>query len=149
MAGERVELVRDQRGVMWDALLYTPTVLGLGSAALILWYQGNQSFGYLLLFLASFFLIQGVHRVLGRLILLPASPVSLDITKQRVLLHLRNGQHVELVKNVRYFSDFAGKSFGLTGMDLNGARKQYVFHKGQFPSEESFRKVGVALKIYA
>jgi hypothetical protein len=149
MAGERVDLVRDRRGVMWDALLYAPTVFGLGSAALILWYQGNQSFGYLLLFLASFFLIQGVHRVLGRLILLPASPISIDITKQRVSLQLRNGQCIELVKNLRYFSDFAGKSFGLTGVDLNGARKQYVFHKGQFPSDELFRKIGAALKIYA
>ena len=81
--------------------------------------------------------------------LLPNNPIELDISKKRVQLKLRNGEQVELVKDVRYFSDYAGKSFGLAGMDLTGKRRQYVFHKGQFTNENNFKKVGSALKIYA
>jgi len=149
MASERCELVSDRRGGMWDALLYIPTVVGLGSVALMFWFQGNHSLGYLMLFLASFFLMQGAHRILGRLLLLPSAPVALDISKQRVALDLRGGTRVELVKDVRYFADFAGKSFGLTGMDLNGARKQFVVHRGQFPDDAMFKKAAAALKIFS
>ena len=149
MASGRCELVRVRRGGMWDALLYLPTVIGLGSVALMFWYQGNHALGYLMVFLASFFLLQGAHRILGRLLLLPSAPVALDISKQRVALELRSGTRVELVKDVRYFADFAGKSFGLTGMDLNGARKQYVVHRGQFSDDEMFRKTVAALKIFS
>lgn len=149
MASERCELVRDRRGGLWDALLYVPTVIGLGSVALMFWYQGNHSLGYLMLFLASFFLFQGVHRILGRLLLLPSAPIALDISKQRVALELRGGARVELVKDVRYFADYAGKSFGLTGMDLNGARKQFVVHRGQFQNDEVFKKTATALKVFS
>ena len=149
MASARCELVRDRRGGLWDALLYVPTVLGLGSAGLMFWYQGNQALAYLMVFLASFFLLQGAHRILGRLLLLPSAPVALDISKQRVALELRGGTRVELVKDVRYFADFAGKSFGLTGMDLNGARKQFVVHRGQFPDDEMFKKTAAALKVFS
>ena len=100
-------------------------------------------------FLACFFFYQGIHRVLGRLMLLPQSPVSLDVSKQRVVMRLRNGETVELVKDLRYFSDHAGKSFGLTGMDMGGVKRQYVFHKGQFESDVAFRSVGGALKVFA
>ncbi len=149
MASERCELVRDRRGGLWDALLYVPTVIGLGSAALMFWYQGNHALGYLMSFLACFFLLQGAHRILGRLLLHPSAPVALDISKQRVALELRGGTRVELVKNVRYFADYAGKSFGLTGMDLNGARKQFVVHRGQFADDEMFKKTAAALKIFS
>ena len=148
MASERCELVRDRRGGLWDALLYTPTVIGLGSAALMFWYQGNHPLGYLMSFLACFFLLQGAHRILGRLLLLPSAPISLDISKQRVALELRGGTRVELVKDVRYFADYAGKSFGLSGMDLNGARKQFVVHRGQFQDEAMFKKTAAALKVF-
>lgn len=149
MSGERCALVRDRQGVIWDALLYAPTCLGLGTGAAVFWFKGNHSLSYLLLFLTCFFLFQGVHRILGRLMLLPASPVAIDVTKQRVAVDTRRGSRVELVKDVRYFGDYAGKSFGLTGMDLNGARKQFVFHKGQFADPGDFKRVAAQLKVFA
>jgi hypothetical protein len=143
------ELLQDRKGVTWDAMMYVPTVAGLGAGAFMFWYDNNQNLGYLLFFLACFFFYQGVHRVLGRLLILPRSPVSLDVSRQGVSLVLRNGESVELIKNVRYFSDHAGKSFGLTGMDMMGAKRQYVFHKGQFADETAFGKVTDALKVFA
>jgi len=142
------QLQQDRNGVVWDLLMYVPTVGGLGVGAIIFWYDQNQNLAYLLFFLACFFFYQALHRVLGRLLLLPRSPVSLDVSKQRVLLGLRNGDSIELVKDLRYFSDHAGKSFGLTGMDVMGAKQQYVFHKGQFDDEKTFGKAGEALKVF-
>ncbi len=142
-------LQQDKKGITWDALMYIPTVSGLGIGAFMFWYDQSQNLAYLLFFLACFFFYQGIHRVLGRLMLLPQSPVSLDVTKQRVLMKLRNGETVELVKDLRYFSDHAGKSFGLTGMDMGGVKRQYVFHKGQFGSDDAFKSVGGALKVFA
>lgn len=143
------ELSQDRKGVTWDVLMYVPTVVGLGIGALMFWYDKNQGLAYLLFFLACFFLFQGVHRILGRMLVLPQSPVSLDVSRQRVSLALRNGEVVELVKNVRYFSDHAGKSFGLTGMDMMGSKRQYVFHKGQFADVGAFGRVADALKVFA
>lgn len=146
---EIYELSQDRKGITWDIMMYIPTVSGLGIGAYVFWYQQNQGLAYLLFFLACFFFYQGLHRVLGRLMLLPSSPMKLDISKQRVLMTLRNGETVELVKNLRYFADHAGKSFGLTGMDMMGVKRQYVFHKGQFTSEEAYKNVGGALKIFS
>lgn len=142
-------LLQDRKGVTWDAMMYVPTVSGLGAGAFMFWYDNNQNLAYLLFFLACFFFYQGVHRVLGRLLILPQSPVSLEVSKQRVALVMRNGDSVELIKNVRYFADHAGKSFGLTGMDMMGAKRQYVFHKGQFADEAAFGAVTNALKVFA
>jgi len=146
---EHFDLIQDRRGMLWDVTLYVPTVAGLATGTMIFWFDQNQNLAYLLLFLACFFFYQGVHRVLGRLMLIPTAPVAVDISKKQVLLQLRNGKKTELVKDLRYFSDFAGKSFGLTGMDLLGKKRQFVFHKGQFDTEENFKKIGAALKIYA
>ncbi|NOX43598.1 MAG: hypothetical protein GXP19_07690 [Gammaproteobacteria bacterium] len=147
---EQFQLLQDRKGMIWDIALYLPTVSGLGIGASIFWYgNDNQNLSYLLLFLACFFLYQGVHRILGRLMLLPTAPVVLDISKKRVLLKLKNGENTELVKDLRYYSDYAGKSFGLTGMDMKGEKRQFVFHKGQFGDEENFKRIGAALKIYA
>lgn len=146
---ERYQLDKDRKGVTWDLLMYIPTVSGLAIGASIFWYQPNHALAYLLFFLACFFFYQGLHRVLARLILLPSAPVSLDVNKQRVILELRNGKKVELVKNVRYFSDTVGKSFGLTGLDASGARRQYVFHRGQFADEGDYKKIGGTLKVFA
>ena len=63
-------------------------------------------------------------------------------------MRLRSGESVELVKNVRYYSDYAGKSFGLTGMDTAGAQRKYVFHKGQFQDQSDFNKIGGLLKVF-
>ena len=146
---EIFEFTQDRKGVTWDALMYVPTVLGLGVGASVFWYGENQNLSYLLFFLSCFFFYQGVHRILGRLMLLPKSPVVLDVSKQRVLMKLRNGETIELIKNLRYFSDHAGKSFGLTGMDMMGAKRQYVFHRGQFVDAAAYGKVGDALKVFA
>jgi hypothetical protein len=146
---ERYELSSDTQGVLWDLLMYVPTVAGLAVGASIFWYKPNHGLAYLLLFLACFFLYQGVHRILGRMILLPNAPVALDVSKQRVLLELRNGVKVELVKNLRYFNDYAGKSFALSGMDTSGAKRQFVFHRGQFADQSEFSKVGGTLKVFA
>ena len=81
--------------------------------------------------------------------MLPNAPVTLDVSKQRVLLELRNGRKVELVKNLRYFSDYAGKSFALTGMDTSGATRQFVFHRGQFADQNEYNKIGGVLKVFA
>lgn len=146
---ERFVLMQDRKGVAWDLLMYIPTVSGLGIGAFIFWYQPNHALAYLLFFLACFFFYQGLHRVLGRLMLLPNTPVALDVNKQRVQLELRNGKNIELVKNVRYFSDYAGKSFGLTGLDTSGVKRQYVFHKGQFNNQTEYQKLGGTLKVFA
>ena len=103
---------------------------------------------YLLLFLSCFFLYQGIHRVLGRLNLLPAAPIALDVSKKRVVLDMRNGEKVELVKDLRYFSDYAGKSFGLSGMDLSGKRRQFVLHKGHFSNVDEFKQITAELRIF-
>jgi hypothetical protein len=148
-SSERFDLGQDRKGITWDALMYVPTVSGLGGGAAIFWHGESQGLAYLLFFLACFFFYQGMHRILGRLMLLPNSPVAIDVSKQRVQLTLKSGESIDLVKNVRYFSDHAGKSFGLTGMDMSGAKRQYVFHKGQFGDESNFQKVGTALKIFS
>ena len=146
---ENFELGQDRKGVIWDAMMYVPTVLGLGTGAFIFWYDQNQGMSYLLFFLSCFFFYQGVHRILGRLMMLPQSPVSLEVSKQRVSMALRNGETIELVKNLRYYSDHAGKSFGLTGMDMMGSKRQYVFHRGQFADGAAYGKITDVLKVFA
>jgi len=134
--------------VMWDALLYVPTVAALALISLKLWYGPNQSWSYLLVFLASFFAIAGINRILSRMMLLPSSPTAIDVDKQGVHLRLRNNERINLVKDLRYFPDFAGKSFGLTGMDLAGQRRQFVFHRGQFAAVAVFEDIRSRLNVY-
>lgn len=143
-------LQQDRRGVMWDLALYIPTVFFLGLIALKFWYNPDkQSWSYLLAFLASFFAIAGANRILGsRMMLLPNAPLAFDVSKQGVRLNLRSGEMVDLVKDVRFFSDYAGKSFGLSGMDLSGKRRQYVFHKPQFGNDEAFRDAKSRLSVF-
>lgn len=144
-----INLIRDRQGLIWDLLLYVPTVFALGTIGVSLYYGGNQPFGYLVSFLACFFFFVGINRVLGtRLMLLPTSPVALDVRKKSVALRLRNGERIELVKDLRFFSDFAGKSFGLTGMDLTGKKRQFVFHRGQFAADAAFKDTKSHLAVY-
>lgn len=145
----KYEILADNKGMLWDLALYLPTVTALGTGAAMTWHSGNQSMTYLLSFLAFFFLYQGVHRIANRLRLLPGSPMALEVSKQRILVRQKNGDSIELVKDVRYFSDMAGKSFGLTGMDLQGRKRQFVFHKGQFQGEAEFKRIGSFLKVFA
>lgn len=146
---KKCELIQDKKGMWWDVALYVPTVVFLLSIAFKLWYTTDKNWSYLLVFLATFFFLIGVNRILNtRLMLLPQSPLSIDANKTRVMFQLRNGDSVELVKNVRYYPDFAGKSFAITGMDLTGKKRQQVFHKGQFGDEAEYKELREYLRIY-
>ena len=147
-ATKQYRLIQDRRGVIWDALLYIPTVGALILIALKLWYGPNHIWSYLLVFLGSFFFIVGMNRVLSRMMLLPSSPTAIEIDKQGVYLKLRNDERITLIKDVRFFPDFSGKSFGLSGLDLAGKRHQYVFHKGQYPSSAEFDEIKSHLNVY-
>lgn len=145
----RCVLIQDRRGVVWDLLLYVPTVVVLALLALKLWYGDNRGASYILFFMASFFLIAGANRILKtRLMWLPSAPEALEIDKTEVRLELRNGDHVSLVKDLRFYPDTQGHSFGLSGKDVLGRSLQYVFHRGQFQSGEMYRKVTSALEAY-
>jgi len=138
----------DKAGIVWDLMLYVPTVGFLLLIGLRYWYAGDEQWlGQLLIFLGFFFLMVGGGRVLRRLLLMPSAPVSLDISKERILLKLKNNKQRLLMRDIRFFSDKAGKSFGLTGADERGAKQQYVFHKGQF-CEDDFTAVTKALAFY-
>lgn len=82
-----------------------------------------------------------------RLLIHPQAPVSLDINRERVRMKLKGGQYASLMKDIRFFADQAGKSFGLTGMDAMGTKRQYVFHRKQF-IEDDFMAVIKALDKY-
>jgi len=147
---KRCVLYQDKTGMWWDLALYVPTVIFLLSIAMKLWYSSNQDWTYILVFAATYFFIAGINRILKvRLMILPTSPIVLDANKQRILLELRGNDKVELVKNVRYYADFVGKSFAISGMDLTGKKKQYVFSRGQFANAAEFSELRDFLKIYA
>lgn len=142
-------LRKDSRGALWDALLYVPTVSALLVIAFVVWYQDNSSLSYLLLFLASFFLIVGANRILKtRLMILPSAPVSLELSAngQAATIHLKNGDSRNLLKDVKYYGDLSGKTFGLTGLDSHGARLQFIFHKGQFALERDYQEISTIYK---
>ncbi len=132
-------LVEDKRGVMWDLVLYVPTLIALIVLAVKYWYSGDENITYLLMFLTTFIFLIAFNRIFKtRLMMMPSSPTSFSVSKKGVAVSLKNGLSVELIKDVRFFTDMAGKSFGLTGVDLEGAKKQFVFHRGQFESDEQF-----------
>jgi hypothetical protein len=146
MKVSRFDLARDFKGMIWDLLLYVPTVVILLSMAAKFWYQEEHEVAYLLLFLGSFFCIAGANRIFKtRLMLMPSSPIAIEIGKS-VGLILRNGRREDFVKDMRYFSDYAGRSFGLAGTNGNGQRLQFVFHKGQFTSVQDYQAVQDNLK---
>lgn len=143
------QLIQDRRGMIWDLLLYIPTVIALSMIALRLGHSGDQGWSYLLGFLASLFFFIGANRILStRLMILPSSPLSIEVKKSEVGLSLRSGKTINLVKDVRFFGDLAGKSFGLTGIDLMGSKRQFVFHRGQFESAGMYRDIVARLSIY-
>lgn len=145
----RYPLSPDRKGVIWDLLLYVPTVAILSMIALKLWYGANHEWAYVLFFLASFFFIAGANRILKtRLMLVSTAPVTLDIGTGRARLELRSGERIDLTKDLRYYGDTQGKSFALTGTDVLGRRQQYIFHRGQFADETAFTEINALLKIY-
>jgi len=143
----RFDLMQDRRGMVWDMLLYIPTVVALLSLAAKFWYSNDDNTASLFVFLASFFFIVGTNRILKtRLMLLPSAPIAIEIDKLITRLILRNGERIELVKDIRFYSDYSGRSFGLAGMDKSDQRLQFVFHKGQFSSEQDYQEIQNKLK---
>lgn len=142
------ELNSDKSGVLWDLILYVPTVGFLLLIGLRYWYTDESSMlGEGLMFLGFFFFIVAANRISRRLLWMPSSPVGLDIRKEHIAMVLKNGGKRLLMRDIRYFSDKAGKSFGLTGTDEKGSKQQYVFHKGQFDTAD-FDQVTKALSFY-
>ncbi len=147
MSNTRFVLVQDHKGMMWDLLLYVPTVIALLSMVVKFWYSGDVSLAYLFSFLACFFFIAGANRILKtRLMLLPTAPIAMEIGKQVIQIIMRNGEQVELVKDLRVYADYSGRTFGLAGLDKLGQRMQFVFHKGQFSSIKDYQAIQEMLK---
>lgn len=145
----RFELVQDRKGMVWDLLLYVPVVAVLLSLGLQLWYGSGSGWSYLLVFLATLFFLIGANRVLKtRLMVLPGAPVALEIERENVAVQLRSGTRLVLVKDLRFFSEMGGKTFALTGMDMGGAKHQFIFHAGQFPGADEFRDARTRLEVY-
>ncbi|MGB8078432.1 MAG: hypothetical protein WCE58_13290 [Gallionella sp.] len=141
------ELVKDRKGMIWDLLLYIPTVVALASIATSFWYGDDHNMGYLFFFLACFFFIAGFNRIFKtRLMLFPSAPVSLKAGTQSLALVQRNGVQVDLVKNLRYYPDYSGKSFGISGLNGAGKQLQFVFHRGQFATMDQFESAQGLLK---
>jgi len=143
------ELQPDSKGVIWDLALYVPTVGFLILTGLKFWYPHGEDewIGYMLMFLGFFFLMVGGGRVLRRLLILPSAPVAMDINRERIRMALKGGDAVSLIKDIRFFADHAGKSFGLTGMGNTGAKLQFVFHRNQFRGED-YEAVTKSLEKY-
>lgn len=129
--------------MLWDLLLYVPTVTALLSMAAKFWYGGDANLAYLLLFLGSFFFMTGANRILKtRLMILPSAPVAIEVNdKHSVGLGLRNGERLDLVADLRFYPDYSGRTFGIAGLDGVGRRMQFVFHKGQFPSAQEYQRI--------
>ncbi len=143
----RFDLVQDRKGVVWDLLLYIPTVVALASISASFWYSDDHNMGYLFFFLTCFFIIAGFNRVFKtRLMLLPSAPICLKVGEQNLGLVQRNGVQVDLVKNLRYYGDYADKSFGISGLDGTGKQLQFVFHRGQFASRDQYGSAQKLLK---
>lgn len=143
------DLTPDQKGLWWDLLLYVPTVIALASMALWQWYDGGHNTAWLLYFLASFFFIAGANRILKmRLMLLPSAPVRIALNRQTIRLTQRNQATIDLIREQKFYADYAGKSFGISGLNGKGERLQFVFGKGQFAQTAQYDKLVETLKRY-
>jgi hypothetical protein len=138
----RYTLCRDYRGMIWDALLYVPTVSALSVFAASSWYDNKVPIAYLLGFLACFFLIAGANRVLTtRLMWLPSAPVAIETRPNAADLILKSGEIIKLQHDLKLYRDRSGRSFGLTGVSEQGRRRQFIFHRGQFTQDSDFQAV--------
>ena len=140
--GTRYTLRRDYRGMFWDALLYVPTVTALAFFAIGSFYDDKVPIAYLLGFLACFFLFAGANRILTtRLMWLPSAPVAIEIRPGAADLTLKSGELVMLRQDLKLYRDRSGRSFGLTGIDDIGTRKQFILHRGQFAGDADFQAI--------
>lgn len=143
----RCDLMQDRKGMMWDTLLYIPTVVALASIAASFWYGDDHNMAYLFFFLACFFSFAGFNRVFKtRLMLLPSAPVSLEFADSALHIVQKNGVSVHLAKTLRYYPDYSGKTFGVSGLNGSGQQMQFVFHKGQFKSVDEYDTLRELLK---
>jgi hypothetical protein len=143
----RFDLIKDRKGMVWDLMLYVPTVTALAGLSAYFWYTDQPNYSYLLLFLSTFFFLAGATRVLStRLMVWPTAPVAIEIAGNMVTLVLRNGKRLELLKDLRFYPEYSGRTFGLSGMDGSGKRLQFVFHKGQFPDDNAYQQAMKALR---
>jgi hypothetical protein len=143
----RVDLHSDRKGAAWDLLLYVPTVVALASIAAKCWYGDDRTLAYILSFLASFFFLAGANRVLKtRLMLLPSAPIGVDVDAETIALRKRDGSTLDLVKDQRLFTDYSGRSFGISGLDRAGQRLQFVLHRGQFADAASYASLQDAIR---
>ena len=148
-ATHKYTLQQDRRGMIWDLLLYVPTVGALFGIGAKLWYSPSQDWAYLLFFMGSYFLFVAVNRVLKtRLMALPSAPVAIELAKECVRVSLRSGSTADLVKNVKFFSEIGGKTFAITGLDLTGKQQQHIFHVGQFADVSAYNDAKSRLAIY-
>jgi hypothetical protein len=142
-----IALHADRKGAAWDMLLYIPTVVALASIAAYCWYADEKTTAYGLSFLASFFFLVGANRVLKtRLMLLPSAPVRVQVDGDSIALQRRDGTSMDLVKDQRFYKDFSGRSFGISGLNREGQRLQFVLHRAQFPDTASYTSVQEAIK---
>jgi len=149
-AAKRFELRPDRKGAAWDLLLYVPTVVALASMSAKLWFGDDHTLAYVLAFLASFFFFVGANRVLKtRLMLLPSAPVRVDVDSDAVSIVQRGGESADLVKDQRYYADFSGRSFGISGLNRQGQRLQFVLHRGQFADDSAYAAIQEALKRFS
>ena len=149
--GQKTEysLVQDKKGAIWDLLLYIPTITVLILIASQLWYSGNQTFTYLLVFMTTVVFFIAFNRIgKTRLMVLPSAPIAFSVSKKGVNLTLKSGKTIDLVKDLRFFADVAGKSIGLVGVDLSGSKHQFVFHKGQFSDTTDFDGSKAQLRMF-
>lgn len=145
----RYTLQQDRKGMVWDLMLYVPTVGMLFGIGAKMWYSTSQDWSYLLFFMGSYFLFVGANRVLKtRLMVLPSAPIALELAKERVRVSLRGGSSADLVKNVKFFSEIGGKTFAVTGLDLSGKQQQHIFHVGQFADVSAYNDAKSRLAIY-
>jgi hypothetical protein len=147
MAARRFELSPDRKGAVWDLLLYVPTVAALATVGARLWFGEDRGFAYLLSFLASLFFLIGANRILKtRLMLLPTAPKGIELEGDCLTIVLRNARRVNLVKQQKLYRDMAGRSFGVSGLDREGRRLAFVFHRGQFADPKDYRAAQDALQ---
>lgn len=138
-ANRSYALAPDRTGAVWDLLLYVPTVIALASVGVKLWFGDDRPLAYVLSFLASFFLLVGANRILKtRLLIVPAAPVAVELDADVLTVVLRNARRIDLVKQARYYGDVSGRSFGVSGLDRDGKRLQFVFHRGQFSAQRDY-----------
>ncbi|MDX8379412.1 MAG: hypothetical protein R8K48_05115 [Gallionella sp.] len=146
-ATKQFVLVPDSKGMVWDLTLYIPTIIALASISASLWYSNDHTTSYVFFFLTCFFSIAGYKRVFDtRLMLFASSPMRLEVGDDGLTVISNNGNQVALRTTLKYFPDYGGKSFAISGQDEITKQHQYIFHRGRFESPDRFKVAQEAIK---